>query len=77
MSEGWSDWFALTMVAKAGDTTIDAMPLGTYAKAEPSSGPGIRKHLYSRDLGQSPLTFQDIRTLNRPHGIGEVWASAL
>ena len=77
MGEGWSDWLALTMVGKAGDTAIDAMPLGTYVKGQPSSSPGIRNHPYSRDLGQSPLTFQDIQTLNRPHGIGEVWASAL
>lgn len=77
MGEGWSDWLALTLTAKAADTAIQARSLGTYALGEPTTGTGIRNHPYSRDLGVSPLTLADIATLNQPHGVGEVWASAL
>ena len=77
MGEGWSDWLSLTVTAKASDSAIDPTPVGTYALGQPLTGPGIRNHPYSRDLATSPLTLADIATLNQPHGIGEVWASAL
>lgn len=77
MGEGWGDWLALSITATASDTAIDPKPVGTYAIGQPATGPGIRNHPYSRDLALSPLTLADIATLNQPHGIGEVWASAL
>ena len=77
MGEGWSDWLYLMVTAKSTETAIDPVPIGTYLTGEPATGAGIRNHPYSRDLGVSPLTLSDIATLNQPHGIGEVWASAL
>jgi cysteine-rich repeat protein len=77
LGEGWSDWLALTLTGDATDSAIVPIPMGTYALGQPITGPGIRNHPYSRDLAASPLTFADIATLNQPHGIGEVWASAL
>jgi len=77
LGEGWSDWLALTMTADSSDTAIAPRPIGAYAMGSPPTGPGIRNHPYSRDLAASPLTLADIATLNQPHGIGEVWASAL
>ncbi|MEE2673379.1 MAG: M36 family metallopeptidase [Myxococcota bacterium] len=77
MGEGWSDWLALMLTAKSADTAIEPMPVGTYVLGQPATGAGIRNHPYSRDLAVSPLTFSDIATLNQPHGVGEVWTSAL
>jgi cysteine-rich repeat protein len=77
MGEGWSDWLALMVTAENTDSAIVPVPIGTYVTGQPSTGQGIRNHAYSRDLTLSPLTFADIATLNQPHGIGEVWASAL
>ena len=77
MGEGWSDWLALMMTAKTTDSAFEPMPMGTYVLGQPTTGAGIRNFPYSRDLGVSPLTFSDIATLNQPHGIGGVWASAL
>ena len=77
MGEGWSDWLALTMTATENDRATKPRPIGAYAMSHPESGPGIRNYLYTRDMGVNPLTFADIANLNHPHGVGEVWASAL
>jgi cysteine-rich repeat protein len=77
MGEGWSDWLALMMTATSTNSAIVPVPIGTYALGQPTTGPGIRNHPYSRDLTSSPLTLADIATLNQPHGIGEVWANTL
>lgn len=77
MGEGWSDWLALTMTATLTDSPIIPRAIGTYASGEPHSGAGIRNFPYTRDMGVNPLTLADIASLNRPHGVGEVWASAL
>jgi cysteine-rich repeat protein len=77
MGEGWSDWLALMVTAKSADTALDPKAVGTYALGQPTTGAGFRNFPYSRDLAVTPLTLSDIATLNQPHGIGEVWASAL
>ncbi|HIF94126.1 MAG TPA: metallopeptidase [Myxococcales bacterium] len=77
MGEGWSDWLALMVTAENSDSAIVPVPIGTYALGQPTTGPGLRNHPYSRDLTLSPLTLADIVTLDQPHGVGEVWASAL
>ena len=77
MGEGWSDFLGLVFTAKPADESTDAMTLGNYLLGQPPSGPGIRNHPYSTDLGVSPLSYADISSLNQPHGVGEVWAAAL
>ncbi|MAE65994.1 MAG: hypothetical protein CMJ18_17115 [Phycisphaeraceae bacterium] len=77
MNEGWSDFFALMLTQNAADAPLDQYPLSAYLLGEPADGGGIRNFPYSFDPTVNPLTFEDIATLNRPHGIGEVWASAL
>jgi cysteine-rich repeat protein len=77
MGEGWSDFLGLVFTAKPEDQSEDPMTLATYLLGEPPSGPGLRNHPYSTDLGISPLTYGDISSLNQPHGVGEVWAVAL
>jgi extracellular elastinolytic metalloproteinase len=77
MGEGWSDWLALAATATVAETALVPQPIGAYALGQPPSGAGFRNFPYSRDLAVSPLTLSDIATLNQPHGIGEVWTSAL
>jgi cysteine-rich repeat protein len=77
MGEGWSDWYALVITGEAGDLGAAAREFAPYLIGEPPTGPGIRNYAYSTNLGISPLTYADIANLNRPHGVGEVWAAAL
>ncbi len=76
MGEGWSDYYALAFTAKPGGAGTDARELGTYVFGNPS-GPGIRTHPYTTDLGLNPLTFTDVQTRVVPHGVGTVWATML
>jgi extracellular elastinolytic metalloproteinase len=77
MGEGWSDWITLVMTAMPSDVSTDPRGIAPYLIGQPPSGGGIRNAPYSTDLGSSPFTYADISVLNRPHGVGEVWASAL
>ncbi|MEM7467911.1 MAG: M36 family metallopeptidase [Pseudomonadota bacterium] len=77
LSEGWSDWFGIVLTATENDSPIIPRPFSAYVNFDPVDGPGIRNYPFSRDLGVSPLTFGQMQNLNRPHGIGEIWASVL
>ncbi|MDJ0869199.1 MAG: M36 family metallopeptidase [Myxococcota bacterium] len=79
MSEGWSDFWELALTSKADDEPEDPRTLASYLLGQPPGGVGIRNYPYSTDLGVNPLTYAAIRDegLNRPHGVGEVWAVAL
>lgn len=76
MGEGWSDWLALVLTAEPGDGAADARGIAPYLVDEGASG-GIRNFPYSVDFLENPLTYDDVPSLNQPHGVGEVWASAL
>ena len=63
MSEGWADFSALMMTARAGDDFVHgAFPLAQYAtRSFPNPGYfGIRRVPYSADLAIDPLTFIDM-----------------
>jgi hypothetical protein len=77
MGEGWGDFWAMALTMKDTDTSSDSYGLGTYVLGEPPGGPGIRNFRYSTDLSVNPLTYEDIKTLNIPHGGGEIWAATL
>ncbi len=77
MGEGWSDFWAIALVTVASDDASDARGVGTFALSQPITGTGFRNFPYSSELTINPLTFEDIATLNVPHGAGEVWAMAL
>ena len=73
MGEGWSDFYALALLAEAGDDPHAAYAMGGYA-TESFFGLkenyyfGIRRYPYSTDLNKSPLTFKDIDPLQAiPH----------
>jgi hypothetical protein len=77
MGEGWGDFLALVFTAMPADLDTDARGIAPYLEGEPPTGGGIRNFPYSTDLAVSPLTYGDISGLNRPHGVGEVWAASL
>ena len=79
MGEGWSDWFALMMTMRAGDTAEKARGIGTYASAEPTTGKGIRPAPYSTDFGINNYTYAATNNpaISAPHGVGFVWSTML
>jgi len=66
MGEGWSDFHALLLTARAGDDFDGVYPMAAYAISN-STVPtnvyyfGIRRYPYSTDMTKDPLTFQHIQ----------------
>jgi len=88
MGEGWSDWIALMMQLKTGDSGESPKGIGTYASNEATTGGGIRNYQYSTNMTINPLTFKDTNGKTfidpddgiekiRVHTVGEVWAATL
>lgn len=84
MGEGWSDWYAMTMLSNPGDDPDAKYPFGSYVTR--NFDRGIRRFAYSTNMDINPLTYADIdpaQTRFNPadtdsvHRTGEVWASAL
>jgi len=76
MGEGWSDWFALMLQIKPGDTGAESRGIGTYAINEPITGGGIREYPYSTDFGINPHTLADSND-TESHNRGETWTAVL
>jgi extracellular elastinolytic metalloproteinase len=79
MGEGWSDFLAMTLTAKAADTGATPRGMGTYVSFQQRNGIGIRPTQYSTDMTVNPSTYDTLKTapnpLTIPHGVGYVWAS--
>lgn len=77
MGEGWSDYFGMVMTIEAGDAGPDARGMGTWLFGEGPNGPGIRPFPYSTDFGVNPMTYNTIKSVSVPHGVGSVWCTML
>ncbi|PIF44036.1 putative secreted protein (Por secretion system target) [Chryseobacterium sp. 52] len=77
MGEGWSDFFALMLTARPGDTSALARGMATYSKGEAPSGGGIRPAKYSPDFAVNSYTYGNTNTVSGSHAIGFIWASML
>ncbi|MGG5209562.1 T9SS-dependent M36 family metallopeptidase [Chryseobacterium sp. MIQD13] len=77
MGEGWSDFFALMLTARPGDTSSLARSMGTYAKDQPTTGVGLRPAKYSPDFTVNNFTYGSTNTMTESHAIGFVWATML
>jgi extracellular elastinolytic metalloproteinase len=77
MGEGWSDYYGVVMTIEPGDSGTDSRGVGTYLFGQGINGPGIRPFPYSTDLAVDPQTYDDIKTLVAPHGVGSVWATMM
>lgn len=77
MGEGWSDWLALALTAKATDTADQARGIATYVAFQAPGGPGIRNFPYSTDLTVNPETYANVGAVSVPHGVGSIWSSTV
>ncbi len=77
MGEGWSDFIGLIMTIEPGDQGTDGRGIGTYAKSQPTTGVGIRPTKYSTDMSINNATYDRIKSVSVPHGVGYVWATML
>lgn len=86
MGEGWSDFLALMLTNRPGDTADVPRGIGTYASGEPTDGLGIRPAKYSPDFSINNYTYGKTNGMyytengmTRPHvhSIGFVWATIL
>lgn len=75
--EGWSDFFCLVLTQRATDSANVPRGIGTWLNFEPTTGLGIRNYRYSRNMSINPLTYNSIKTLAVPHGVGSVWCTML
>lgn len=80
MGEGWSDWFGMMLTIEPGDLGTDGRGIGTFARGQLTTGPGIRPTRYSTDFSINNTTYaatNSTSTISQPHGIGYVWATML
>ncbi|ROH98756.1 T9SS C-terminal target domain-containing protein [Chryseobacterium sp. G0240] len=77
MGEGWSDYFALMLTTKPGETSSLARAVGTYVNNEPITGGGIRPARYSPDFLVNNYTYIKTNTVSGSHAIGFIWATML
>jgi len=75
--EGWSDFFALALTTREWEANSVSRGIGTYVFNQDSTGLGIRPYKYSRSMTINPVTYNSIKTLSQPHGIGFVFCSML
>ena len=75
--EGWSDWLALIMTIEPGDQGSNPRGIGTYAKGQPTTGPGIRRYPYTTNMSINPQTYGHLAISSGPHAIGEIWCDAI
>ncbi|QBA22038.1 T9SS type A sorting domain-containing protein [Chryseobacterium indologenes] len=91
MGEGWSDFFALMMTTRPGDTSSIARGVGTFVSGQGTTGSGIRPAKYSPDFTINDYTYGRTNgmkvnannavlgplTVPDVHSIGFIWASML
>ncbi|RMZ60627.1 T9SS C-terminal target domain-containing protein [Chryseobacterium nematophagum] len=78
MGEGWSDFFALMLTTRPGDTSALARGIGTYSADQATTGVGIRPQKYSPDFAINDYTYQATNSMTgNSHSTGFVWASTL
>lgn len=78
MGEGWSDYFALMLTARPGDTSSLARGIGTYSLEQPTNGVGFRPAKYSPDFSINDYTYARTNSMTENvHAIGFVWATML
>ncbi len=78
MGEGWSDYLALMLTMKAGDTGAMRRGVGTYLTYEATNGDGIRNFPYSTSISVYPWTYADLPgTAGEVHNVGEIWTEMM
>jgi extracellular elastinolytic metalloproteinase len=75
--EGWSDFFGLAFLNDSTRQAADRRGIGTFLIGQSVNGTGIRVQPYSTSFAQNNLTYNSIKTLSVPHGVGTVWAAMI
>lgn len=83
MGEGWSDWYAMSILSKPGDDPRASYPYGSYVTRNFTKG--IRRFAYGTQMSVNPVTYADIdptqtrftKDTTEVHSVGEVWCQAL
>ncbi len=77
MGEGWSDWQAVLLTMRTGDTATTNRGVGTYALNQPITGVGIRPAPYNTNFAVNNYTYSNLPSMAVPHGVGFVWNTML
>ncbi|MDQ8142966.1 T9SS-dependent M36 family metallopeptidase [Chryseobacterium sp. CFS15] len=77
MGEGWSDFFALMLTTRPGDTSALARGIASYSQSQPTTGTGIRPTKYSPDFSVNNYTYGNTNTTTSVHTVGFIWATML
>lgn len=76
MSEGWSDFFSLILVAKEAENGPSPVGMGSYVWNRRANGVGFRRLPYSTDFAINGLTYDDVIGQGT-HALGELWTLVL
>lgn len=78
MGEGWSDYFAMMLTMKAGQSGEDARGIAAFSIGEPLHGGGIRPAPYSTNMAVNNFTYDHVKEFRgQPHAIGFIWCEML
>ena len=77
MGEGWSDIYALILTMSPDDTDEDPRGIATYLLGQGPNGNGGRSYPYTTNTSINPYTYDSIKTVGYPHGVGTIWATML
>lgn len=77
MGEGWSDFFALMLTARPGDTSSLARSMGTYTMNQSTTDVGVRPVKYSPDFNINNYTYGKTNSAIGAHAVGFIWATML
>jgi hypothetical protein len=78
MGEGWSDFFGVALTMRKGDDGATPRGIGNYVIYNDSrQDRGIRPTAYSTDMSVNPTTYDHIKRLIAPHGVGYAWNTML
>jgi Zn-dependent metalloprotease len=75
--EGWSDFFALALTAKPGDSGTFARGIGTFVFNQATTDLGIRDFKYSTKMSVNPMTYNYLKNNKGVHYVGTVWCTML
>jgi hypothetical protein len=75
LAEGYSDWFALALTARPGDTPEQDRLIGAYSNG--NAALGFRRFPYTTATNRNSLTYADLNGLVQRHQMGEIWCTAL
>jgi len=73
LGEGWSDFMALAVTAKDGQTATTQRIMSEYV----TYGNGLRTLPYSTDMSINPHNYDTIKVNAEAHFVGEIWTAML